>query len=109
MLPYTGQTIPHTELPPANPESPTATEWETYRREVGRLLAEGLEGKTVLIHGNDVISPFDTWDEARSEGVRRFGLGPYLVQTVRANEPLIRLPIWLQLWHGSRSQFKRTA
>ena len=41
--------IPHTELPAAKPCEELATEWNTYRREVGRLLAEGQDGKFVLI------------------------------------------------------------
>ena len=45
MLPQTAQTIHWSELPPAEPGSPCAAEWETFRRELGRLLAEGHEGK----------------------------------------------------------------
>src|SRR5207247_2194922 len=49
------RTIPYTELPPAQPGNPLATEWELFRREVGRLLAEGHEGKTVLIKDDNII------------------------------------------------------
>src|SRR5438105_12802389 len=38
-------TIPSTQLPAAAPDSPLRTEWDFYRRIVGRLLAEGHEGK----------------------------------------------------------------
>src|SRR5437868_3856214 len=44
-------TIPCTELPEAKPDSPLYHEWNYYRREVGRLLAEGQEGRFVLIKG----------------------------------------------------------
>jgi hypothetical protein len=108
MLPYTGQTIPYTELPPADPDSPLAVEWETYRREVGRLLAEGHEGKTALIRGETVIGLFDSEDEAQKEGLRCFGLGPHLIHVVRSREPLIRGPVWLHARHASRSRFKAT-
>jgi hypothetical protein len=108
MLPYTGQTIPYTELPPADPDSPLAVEWETYRRQVGQFLAEGHEGKTALIRGEEVIGFFDSDDEAQKEGLRRFGLGPYLLQVVRSREPLIRGPVGLHAWHASRSRFKPT-
>jgi hypothetical protein len=57
-------TIHYSQLPPAEPGSRIAREWETYRREVGRLLAEGHEG--------------------------RFLLQPYLIQQVRSREPLHR-------------------
>jgi len=39
------QTIHYTELPEDASESPIAREWNFYRREAGRLLAEGHEGK----------------------------------------------------------------
>src|SRR5258705_169396 len=61
-FPYTGETIPYTELAAAEPGSPLAVEWEFYRREVGRLLAEGNEGRFVLIKGEAVIGLFDTWE-----------------------------------------------
>src|SRR5438105_1492409 len=45
-----GQTaaIHYTQLPESPPGSPMAGEWDLYRREVGRLLAEGNEGKWIL-------------------------------------------------------------
>jgi hypothetical protein len=42
-------TIHYTELPEDTSEGPIAREWNFYRREVGRLLAEGHEGRWVLI------------------------------------------------------------
>ena len=82
------RTIPASELPPAEPGSRIAEEWETYRREVGRLLAEGNEGRFALIKAGRIVGLFDTCDEARGVGARLFLLDPYLIQQVRGEEPL---------------------
>ena len=49
-------------------------ELATYRREVLRLVAEGHQGKYVLIQGNQVDSVWDTQDDALRAGYDRFGL-----------------------------------
>ena len=46
---YEPPTIHYTELPAAQPDSQLYHEWNFYRREAGRLLAEGHEGHWVLI------------------------------------------------------------
>jgi hypothetical protein len=99
----TGETIPYTELAPAEPGDPLAAEWETYRREVGRLLSEGREGQFVLIKDETIIGFYDTEDAARAAGLERYLGEPFLVHQVRSREPLIRVPFWFHLWHGSRS------
>lgn len=81
-------TIHYSRLPPAEPGSMIAQEWETYRREAGRLLAEGHEGRFVLIKTDQIIGLFDSREEAHTVGAARFLLGPYLVQQVRTHEPL---------------------
>src|SRR5262245_60921326 len=43
--------IPYTELPEDTSGGRGAREWNLYRREAGRLLAEGHEGRWVLIQG----------------------------------------------------------
>src|SRR5438093_812767 len=48
-------TIHHTQLADPIRGSPIAAEWDYYRREVGRLLAEGHEGKWVLIKGEQIV------------------------------------------------------
>jgi hypothetical protein len=80
--------IPYSQLPAAEPSSRIAEEWETYRREIGRLLVEGHEGRFVVIKGGQVVGLFDACDEARTFGARRFLLEPYLIQQVRRLEPL---------------------
>jgi hypothetical protein len=89
-----GRTIHHTELPPAQPGDPTGREWEAYRREVGRLLAEGHEGKWVLFKGDDIIGLFDSKEDADDEARRRYLLQGRLVHQIRANEPVVRTRLW---------------
>lgn len=56
--------IPCSELPEDASDEPLAQEWNVYRQEVARLLAEGQEGRCVLIKGKDVIGLFDDWKAA---------------------------------------------
>lgn len=97
-FPQTARTIPWTELPPANPSSPLAAEWETYRREVGRLLAEGQEGKYALIKGDEIIGIYETWDEARRVGLAKYLLQGHIVRPILSREPVIRGPLSFRLW-----------
>jgi hypothetical protein len=85
------RTIHHTELPEAPPGDVLSLEWNTYRREVGRLLAEGHAGKFVLIKGSQVVALYDAWDAALEAGHRLYLLEPFLVHEVRAEEPLLRV------------------
>jgi len=92
MFPHTSQTIPWSDLPAANPDSLLAAEWETYRREVGRLLAEGLEGKFALIKGEQVVGVYDTWEAARQAGLDKYLLQPHMIRPILAQEPVLRGP-----------------
>jgi hypothetical protein len=66
-------------------------EGETYRREVACLLAEGYEGKHVLIKGDVIVGIYDTDQEAMAEGRRRFLMQPpFLVQQILTWEPVVR-------------------
>jgi hypothetical protein len=84
-------TISHAELPEGRPESPLCQEWNVYRREVGRLLAEGREGAWVVIKGTEVVGIYATWEEARGTAVQRYLLQPVLVKQVLAREPILRI------------------
>src|SRR5437016_11836680 len=53
---------------------PLEREAETYRREVGRLLAEGHAGRHALIKGDEVVSIWDTQRDALRAGREKFGL-----------------------------------
>ncbi len=88
----TGPKIHYSKLSPAQPESLLGREWETYRREVGRLIADGQEGKWVLIHDEQIIGIYETYAEARREGAMRFFVQrrPYLIRHILTYEPTIQ-------------------
>jgi hypothetical protein len=81
--------IHYTELPPSPPGT-ERLEWETYRREVGRLLAEGHEGKHVLIKHDAIIGIYDTDDEAMTEGYQRYSNEGFLVHQIQTWERVYR-------------------
>jgi hypothetical protein len=98
-------TIPYTELAEAPPDSPLATEWNYYRREVGRLLSEGRTGKWLLIKGEEIIGIWDTQAEADAVRLQRFPSQPVLQKQILEREPLIRCtrlfhPGFLQPWRS---------
>lgn len=84
-------TIQYTELPEAKPDSPLYDEWNFYRGEVGRLLAEGHEGRFLLIKGQAIIGIWDTLEEAKAAALERYLMQPCLIHQVRSREPLIRV------------------
>jgi hypothetical protein len=61
-------------------------EIKTYRRELPRLLAEGQEGRVALIKGDEVVSLWDTFDEAYQAGRERFGLDVFIAQPVDSRD-----------------------
>jgi hypothetical protein len=81
--------IHYTKLGPARPDSELATEIEVFRRELPRLLAEGHEGKYVLIKGGEVIGLWDDKTVAYREAIRRFPRQPFALQLVAEWQPLI--------------------
>ncbi|MGL4555551.1 MAG: hypothetical protein ACRC33_30650 [Gemmataceae bacterium] len=83
--------IHYTELSPAPADSPLAVEYELFRREIGRWLAEGRGGQCVLIKGEEVIGFYPTFRQAADEGYRRFPRQPFMAQPVREYEPVIRM------------------
>ncbi len=59
----------------------------TYRRELPRLIAEGNEGRFVLIKGNQVLGIWDSDEDAYHAGLERFGLGAvFLAQPIDARD-----------------------
>lgn len=47
-------------------------------------------GKWVVVHDEDLISTYDSFESAANDAVARFGRGPYLIKQVGA--PSISLP-----------------
>ncbi len=63
-----------------------ATELQTYQRELPNLLANS-QGKFVLIQASDILSVWDTYEDAIQEGYRVCGLDkPFLVKKIEAAE-----------------------
>jgi hypothetical protein len=63
------------------------TEAETYRRELGRLLAEGHAERYALIKGNEIISIWDTQRDALQAGRDKFGLEDIAVVKIDERDP----------------------
>lgn len=98
------QIIHFSELSDAQPGSPLRFEWDTYRREVGRLLAEGCAGQHVLIKGTDLLGLWSTSSEAMAAGYHRFPGQPFLVREVREYEPIFRCYTMRQVGPGLRTR-----
>lgn len=85
-------TISYAELPEAKPGEPLFLEWNTYRREVGRLLAEGNEGRYVLIKGEEIIGIWPTREEAKTICLAKYLMQPALIHQIQSRERIIRGP-----------------
>src|SRR5260370_11884640 len=84
---YGSLTMPGRELPPLAAGTPPAEEGECHRREVVLLVAQGYEGRHVLITGSKIMGLFTTREEAMRAG-ERSGCPGFLVHQVREYEPL---------------------
>ena len=47
------------------------------------------EGKFVVIKGDEISPPFETYDEALEAAYARHGLGPFLVKKIERNETVL--------------------
>jgi hypothetical protein len=91
LSPYERPTVPYTQLPAGSRDSPITSEWNLYRREVGRLLTEGHENRWVLIKGEEIIGIWDTQEEAEAVALHKYLMQPCLIQQVRRREPIVRM------------------
>jgi hypothetical protein len=62
-------------------------ELETYQAKLANMREH--EGKFVLIHGEDVVDYFSTYEDAIKAGYQRFKLEPFLVKRVMSVEPVL--------------------
>ncbi len=85
------RTIHYTEVPELPPEHPRYHEGNALRRELPRLLAEGHEGKFALVKGHALVGLYPTDEEATRAGYAKFLPEGFLVQEIRAEEPLLHL------------------
>jgi hypothetical protein len=61
-------------------------ELATYQNKLPEL--KDHEGKFILIHGEDVVDFFSTYEDAIKAGYQQFKLDPFLVKQVHATEPI---------------------
>ncbi len=61
-------------------------ELETYRSKLPELL--GSEGKFVLIHGDEIVDIYGTYEDAIKEGYAKFQLTPFLVKQIQSVEQI---------------------
>lgn len=59
-------------------------EIETYNANLSSLLCD--LGKFALIHGDEVVGTFDSYQDALTAGFLKFGLTPFLVKQIAAHE-----------------------
>ena len=59
-------------------------ELQTYKSKLPEL--KGSEGKFVLIHGDDLIDTFSSYEDAIKAGYARFSVQPFLVKQIQAIE-----------------------
>lgn len=59
-------------------------ELETYKNKLPEL--KQYEGKFVLIHGDEVVDTFTSYEDAIKEGYKRFKLEPFLVRQIHSIE-----------------------
>ena len=91
-------TIHYTELPEDTSNSPNSQEWNFYRREVGRLLAEGQEGMWLLIKGEEIIGIWETQEEALQAAREKYPEQHVLIHQILTCEPVIRVSLWYHRW-----------
>jgi len=60
-------------------------ELETFERKLPELKAEH-EGKFALVHGDELVDVFSSYEDAIKAGYSRFGLSPFLVKQIHALE-----------------------
>ena len=98
------QTAHYTELAEDTSGGPIAQEWNVYRREVGRLLAEGNEGKWLIIKGDDIVGIWDTEKEADQVRLQRFFRQDLLLKQILSREPVLRGGGYCRRWRNYPSQ-----
>jgi hypothetical protein len=83
-----GTAMPAPELPPISlPEQAAdpalAAEWQLFRREIARLLAEGQRGRFALVRSGHPVTVWDTLADAARAARLLFGTEPCLVQEIQ--------------------------
>ncbi|MGA3188155.1 MAG: hypothetical protein ABSF22_13700 [Bryobacteraceae bacterium] len=61
-------------------------ELQTYKTKLPELLANEGEGKYALIHDDDLVDVFGTYEDAIKQGYAKFQLQPFLVKQIQTIE-----------------------
>lgn len=61
-------------------------EIETYKNKLPSILGD--QGKYVLIKELDIVGIYSTYDDAITVGYEKFGLEPFLVKKISADEEI---------------------
>jgi hypothetical protein len=85
-------TVHYTKIPELPPEDPFHREWNFFRREVPRLLAEGHEGKFALVKDETLIGLYDNFGDGLEAGYRKVGFVPFLLKQILTEDPLYFSP-----------------
>jgi hypothetical protein len=99
----------HSELADLPESSPIYEEWQTYRRELPRLLGEGHAGRFVLVKGDRIVDILATSEEAETVGRANYFFQPFLVQQIRECEPVLQIRGLSLPWRTCTFQSQRTA
>jgi hypothetical protein len=84
--------IDYAELPEDKAGDLVARDWNYYCRQAGRLLADGHEGKWVLIKDERIVGIWDTRDAAENVAAERYLMQSVLIHQVLRREPILRGP-----------------
>jgi hypothetical protein len=90
--------IHYTELPEAAVGDRGGVEWNHYRKEASRLLAEGQEGRWALVKGAEIIGIWDTEKEADACRVQRFLTDDVLIQQIQEWDHVYRCGAYFRPW-----------
>jgi hypothetical protein len=82
--------IHFTELAESTPDSPIATEWNFYRKQIGRLFTEGHAGKWVFLKGEAIIGIWDAKEDADQVRLEKFSMQHVLLKQICEREPVLR-------------------
>jgi hypothetical protein len=84
-------TIHYSELPETKPDSPLYREWSFYRQIIGQLLADGHEGRWLLIKHEALVGIWDTQAQANTVRLEQFLKQSVLMKQILVREPLLRI------------------
>lgn len=69
-----------------NTDKPLQKELEAFERLKSQLLEQ--EGKYAVIHGDELIGVFSSYEDALKAGYQKVNLLPFLVKKISAIEPI---------------------